>query len=71
VTELDSDTWVGEVKRIRGKKEPLSSAGFHALRDEYAPTIEPFRATLGVVWGHPAQTLDMPWYHRTLSNPRF
>ena len=24
-----------------------------------------------MVWGHPGQTLDMPWYHRTLSNPRF
>ena len=26
VTELDSDTWVGEVKRIRGKKQPLTAA---------------------------------------------
>ena len=25
VTELGSDTWVGEVKRIRGKKQPLGS----------------------------------------------
>jgi hypothetical protein len=25
-TELDSDTWVGEVKRIRGKKLPLTAA---------------------------------------------
>ena len=37
-TELDSDTWVAEVKRIRGKKQPLSSAGLHALRDEYTRT---------------------------------
>ena len=43
-TELDSDTWVGEVKRIRGKKQPLSSAGLHALRVEYTRTIEPARA---------------------------
>ena len=43
-TELDSDTWVAEVKRIRGKKQPLSSAGLHALRDEYTRTIEPARA---------------------------
>ena len=35
VTELDSDTWVGEVKRIRGKKFPLTAAGVHALWDEY------------------------------------
>ena len=40
-TDLDSDTWVGEVKRIRGKKQPLSSAGLHALRDEYTRTIAP------------------------------
>jgi hypothetical protein len=26
LTELDSNTWVSEVKRIRGKKQPLSSA---------------------------------------------
>jgi hypothetical protein len=34
LAELDSNTWVREVKRIRGKKQPLSSAGLHALRDE-------------------------------------
>jgi hypothetical protein len=44
VTDLDSDTWVGEVKRIRGKKLPLTAAGLHALRDEYTRTIEPARA---------------------------
>jgi hypothetical protein len=44
VTDLDSDTWVGEVKRIRGKKSPLTAAGVHVLRDEYTRTIEPARA---------------------------
>ena len=44
VTELDSGTWVGEVKRIRGKKHPLSSAGLHALREEYTRTVAPARA---------------------------
>ena len=34
-TDLDSDTWIGEVKRIRGKKLPLTAAGLHALRDEH------------------------------------
>jgi hypothetical protein len=43
VTELDSDTWVGEVKRIRGKKLPLTAAGVQGLRDEYTRTIEPAR----------------------------
>ena len=32
MTELDSDTWVGEVKRIRGKKLPLTAARLHALQ---------------------------------------
>ncbi|MGO8928355.1 MAG: hypothetical protein ACLQU3_15920 [Limisphaerales bacterium] len=44
LTDLDSNTWVSEVKRIRGKKQPLSSAGLHALRDEYTRTIAPARA---------------------------
>ncbi len=44
LTELDSNTWVSEVKRIRGKKQPLSSSGLHALRSEYTRTIEPARA---------------------------
>ena len=43
LTELDSNTWVSEVKRIRGKKHPLSSAGLQALRAEYTRTIEPTR----------------------------
>jgi hypothetical protein len=44
VTELDSDTWVAEVKRIRGKKQPLTAAGVRALPAEYTRTIEPARA---------------------------
>jgi hypothetical protein len=57
-TELDSDTWVGEVKRIRGKKQPLTAAGVHGLRAEYTRTIEPAR-TLA------AETLNL---ERTLSD---
>ena len=56
--ELDSNTWVSEVKRIRGKQQPLSSAGLHALRDEYTRTIEPARALA-------AETLTL---ERTLSD---
>ena len=44
LTDLDSDIWVSEVKRLRGKKQPLTSAGLHALRDEYTRTIAPARA---------------------------
>jgi hypothetical protein len=42
VTELDSDTWVGEVKRIRGKKLPLTAAGVQGLRNvspHYSPAL--------------------------------
>ncbi len=58
LTELDSNTWVSEVKRIRGKKLPLTAAGLHALRDEYTRTIEPARALA-------AETLNL---ERTLSD---
>jgi len=44
LTDLDSETWVSEVKRIRGKKQPLTAAGLQALRDEYTRTIAPARA---------------------------
>ena len=57
-TDLDSDTWVGEVKRIRGKKLSLTAAGLHTLRDEYTRTIEPARALA-------AETLTL---ERTLSD---
>ena len=43
VAELDSGTWVREVKRLRGKKLPLTAAGVHALRAEYTRRIEPAR----------------------------
>jgi hypothetical protein len=56
--DLDSDTWVGEVKRIRGKKLPLTAAGVHALRDEHTRTIEPARVLA-------AETLKL---ERTLSD---
>ena len=58
LTDLDSNTWVSEAKRIRGKKQPLSSFGLHALRDEYTRTLEPARALA-------AETLTL---ERTLSD---
>jgi hypothetical protein len=42
-TELDSDAFVAEVKRLRGKKNPLSAAVLKSLRDEHTRTIEPAR----------------------------
>jgi hypothetical protein len=56
--DLVSDTWVGEVKRIRGKKLPLTAAGVRTLRDEYIRTIAPARALA-------AETLTL---ERTLSD---
>ena len=41
--KLDSDAFVAEVKRLRGKKNPLSVAALRSLRDEYTRTIEPAR----------------------------
>ncbi len=44
ITELDSDTLVAEVKKIRGKKHPLTAAAIKDLRAEHTRTIEPTRA---------------------------
>ena len=41
---LDSDGFVAEVKKLRGKKKPLTAAGLKALRDEDAQTLAPARA---------------------------
>ena len=56
-------TEVSEVKRIRGKKQPLSSAGLHVLRDEYTRTIAPTRALA-------AETLNLERTLSDLVNPR-
>lgn len=42
--DLDSDGFVAEVKKIRGKKTPLSAAAVKSLRDEFAGTVEPAQA---------------------------
>ncbi len=49
---------MAEVKRIRGRKLPLTAAGVQALRAEYTRTIEPTRALA-------AETLKL---ERTLSD---
>ena len=40
---LDSDQFVGEVKKVRGKSKELTGAQVKRLRDEYAVSIEPAR----------------------------
>jgi len=42
--ELDSDTWVAEVKRIRGRKQPLTAAGLQAVHGVDTRTMVPARA---------------------------
>jgi hypothetical protein len=41
---LASDEFIGEVKKLRGKKQPLSLAALRALREEHARTIVPAQA---------------------------
>ena len=42
--KLDCDGFVAEVKKVRGKKRPLSAAALKNLREEHARSIEPARA---------------------------
>jgi hypothetical protein len=44
LTALDSDSFIAEVRHIRGKKLPLTAAGLQALREEHTRSIEPARA---------------------------
>lgn len=57
--ELDSDTFVGEIKKIRGSRHPLSSAALKSLRDEYACTIEPARVQAAEVLKMERQLSDL------------
>ena len=38
---LDSDSFVAQLKKVRGRKKPLSVAALKSLREEHARTIEP------------------------------
>lgn len=40
---LDSDAFLAEVKKVRGKQKPLTATAVKSLRDEYTETIEPAR----------------------------
>jgi len=41
---LDSDALIAEVRKVRGRKKPLSLAGLKSLREEHARTIVPAQA---------------------------
>jgi hypothetical protein len=38
---MDSDSFIAEVKKLRGKKKPLSLAALRSLREEHANTFVP------------------------------
>lgn len=42
--ELDSDAFIAEVRKLRGKKNPLSLAALKSLREEHERTIVPAQA---------------------------
>ena len=56
---MDSDAFVNEVKKRRGKNNSLSVAGLRALRDEYAATIEPVRRRLAEAAGLEVRLSDL------------
>jgi hypothetical protein len=43
-TDLESDAFVAEVKKLRGKKKPLSLAALRNLREEHERTVIPAQA---------------------------
>jgi Eco57I restriction-modification methylase/Putative RNA methylase family UPF0020 len=42
--DLDSDGFITEIRKLRGKKNPLSSAALRALREEFTQTVVPAQA---------------------------
>jgi hypothetical protein len=42
--DMDCDGFVAEVRKVRGRKKPLSAAALANLREEYARSIDPARA---------------------------
>jgi hypothetical protein len=43
---LSSDDFVEQICKARGARKPLSTAGVHAAREEYASTVRPMQAAL-------------------------
>ena len=66
LTDLDSNTWVSEVKRIRGKKQPLSSAGFQGCARSTPVPSSPRSAGLALssepkATPRPLRAIYKPW----------
>ena len=57
--DLDSDALVAEVKKLRGKKKPLSLAALRSLREEHERTIVPAQALAREARGMEQQVSDL------------
>ena len=57
--DLDSDMLIAEVKKVRGKKKPLSLAALRNLRDEHGRTIVPAQVLAREAQGLEQQISDL------------
>ncbi len=57
--DLDSDALIAEVRKLRGKKKPLSLAGLRNLREEHERTIVPAQALAREARGLEQQVSDL------------
>jgi hypothetical protein len=64
-----SDCGLVKVRRIRGKKLPLTAAGLQVLRDEYTRTIAPVRALAAEALTLKGRSNRMSYFHQTLFAP--
>lgn len=56
---LDSDAFAAEVRKVRGRKNPLSVAALRSLREEYARTIVPAQSLAEEARGLERQISDL------------
>ncbi len=56
---LDSDSFIAEVRKLRGKKKPLSLAALRNLREEHEQTIVPGQARAHEARGVEQQVSDL------------
>src|SRR5262249_3765416 len=59
LTALDADGLIGEVKKLRGKKKPLTVAEMKRLKDEHAASIVPLQALERKAAGLERQVSDL------------
>ena len=57
--DLNCDCFVAEVKKVRGKKKPLSAAALANLREEYARSIVPARVLAAEALGLENEVSDL------------